>query len=183
MRTSLKAALAGVAGVGLLLGGAGSLAFWADEEDIPSAVITSGKLELGSPDCSGGWSLGTAAFDPAVHVIVPGDTLTRVCTMTISASGSVKADLTMSTPSDGTGALADEIKYEATYTLGGTAFDPATASPDFTAAQDGKVLEATTKVTFPFGTLDNDSNSATEFNATKVQATLAAITITATQTS
>lgn len=184
MRTSVKAALAGVAGAGLLLGGAGSLAFWNDTEDIPSATIAPGALELGKPDCGLGWKLGTKVFDPATDVIVPGDELVRVCTLAVTATGNVKADVTMSTPSDGTGPVADEIAYAATYKLDGVAFNPLTATPDLTATQDKSVLEATTTVTFPFGErVDNDSNNATEYNAVAVKAALAAITITATQVS
>ncbi len=182
MRTSLKAALAGVAGAGLLLGGAGSLAYWNDTEDIPSATITPGSLELGTPNCGAGWKLGTETFDPLTDVIVPGDELVRVCTLAITASGSVKADVTMSTPSDGSGAVADEISYTASYKLDGEAFNPEAATPDLTAAQNTSVLEATTTVAFPFGTVvENDSNNATEYNEAAVKATLEAITITATQ--
>ncbi len=39
MRNSIKAALAATTGAALLLGGAGSLAYWSDEEVIPGGTI------------------------------------------------------------------------------------------------------------------------------------------------
>ena len=49
MRTSLKAALAGVAGAGLLLGGAGSLAFWNDDETVDGGSDRVRHVERGEP--------------------------------------------------------------------------------------------------------------------------------------
>ena len=52
MKKSTKGALAASSAAVLLLGGAGSLAFWSDSQDVGSANITSGELTLGAPDCS-----------------------------------------------------------------------------------------------------------------------------------
>lgn len=46
MRNSIKAALAATTGAALLLGGAGSLAYWSDEEVIPGGTINGGSLDL-----------------------------------------------------------------------------------------------------------------------------------------
>ena len=49
MKKSTKALIAGGIGVALLVGGAGTVAFWTDEADGGDGVITAGTLDLGTP--------------------------------------------------------------------------------------------------------------------------------------
>ena len=101
MRNSIKAALAATAGAGLLLGGAGSLAYWNDATEVqPDTTLTSGTLDLGAPTCAS-WKLDDDSdFTPASDTIVPGDSLTRTCQFQISATGDhLTAQLSANVPS------------------------------------------------------------------------------------
>lgn len=189
MRNSIKAALAATAGAGLLLGGAGSLAYWQDADDIPTDTLTSGELDLGAPVCEG-WLLdGGAAFDPLTDTIVPGDSLTQICEFPLTVTGDhLEAEFTAEVPSMTAGDLTDELTYTATYEVDGDATDddtnevavtpqtPAAGTADITAADDGSYLRATLSVQFAFGgAVDNTSNGG-------VSGILEAFTVTATQT-
>lgn len=175
MRTSLKAALAGVAGAGLLLGGAGSLAFWTDEETVDGAAVNGGELSLAEISC-GDWSLngGVTAFVPATDLIVPGDELVQVCNTKLAVEGdSLTGTLAVELP-DMTGAtgLTDELVPTSTFTLGGgDEVATVTVGPD----DDQKAIVVTTKINFPFGVKDNDSNR-------NLSAALADFPLTLTQT-
>lgn len=85
MKKSTKGALAAAAAGTLLLGGAGSLAYWTDTSTIDGINITSGHLTLTEDSCDD-WE-----FDDGVaygtQLLVPGDSLTRTCTYTIDADG------------------------------------------------------------------------------------------------
>lgn len=186
MHKDLKAALAALAGAGLLLGGAGSLAYWNDTGDVPGGTITSGSLALADAGC-GDWTLdGGAVFDFGSDTVVPGDTLTRTCDFDISAVGDhLTADLTAAAPTLSDSALSDELVIGSSYSL--VSLDvldnevvvpiaPEAGAVSVTSADDGKTLRAAITVRFPFGVaVDNDSNGG-------VQSVLDAVTITATQT-
>ncbi|WP_341242785.1 alternate-type signal peptide domain-containing protein [uncultured Nocardioides sp.] len=207
MRTSLKAALAGVAGAGLLLGGAGSLAFWNDTEDVPGGTIESGVLNLGSPVCDD-WQLdgsgGAFSLDgEAPDVIVPGDTISQTCELDLDVVGKhLTATLSASAPSLGDSELDNELVASAVYELDSdgtdsvgpdaseTAITPQGGPVAFSDADNGKLLRVTVTLAFPFNStdvgnvegLDNGSNNASDYNAPAVVATLDNITITALQT-
>ena len=166
MKKSTKGALAAAAAGSLLLGGAGSLAYWTDAATIGGSVITSGKLALSLPDCDPGagtasvWTIdGGTAFDPATETIVPGDTLTKVCTFTITASGKhLVADITTTGGTDAGGnALETAITPVASYTVNNA------AATQVTSANNGHTLKATVSVAFPEGaTADQTTKNLTE---------------------
>jgi len=168
MRKTVKGALAaGVGGV-LLLGGAGTLAYWTDTGTVTGTGITSGHLMLISPSCVG-WQLDGA--EPLVaQLIVPGDTLTQQCTFEVDAVGAhITASFDVSTPTWlATNALTSELAITATYLIGAT---PATVFP--ATVVDGDIVTATIVVTFTGATATNASEDLT--------ATLNDITVTATQ--
>jgi len=186
MRNSIKAALAATAGGGLLLGGAGSLAFWTDSTEVqPDTTLTSGTLDLSAPTC-GDWTLdGGFVYTPASDEIVPGDTLTRTCQFQITAIGEhLLADLDANPPTMTDSFLEDELTFTAVYELDDDATDDATGEravdPDagpvsFTDADNGDYLRVAFTVDFPYGVEDNQSNGG-------ITTQLDAITVTATQT-
>jgi alternate signal-mediated exported protein len=190
MKNSVKAALAALAGGGLLLGGAGSLAYWSDTDDVPTTTVTSGTLDLAAPSC-GVWKIdGGATFTPASDRIVPGDTLTRECTFALTVTGAhLEAEFTAATPTKDASALSDELVLSAAYEIdadttndgvGERAVAPeapgsGTGTADITAADNGRYLRAIMTVSFPYGVLDNDSNGG-------IASILGAVTVTATQT-
>ncbi|MCW2797319.1 alternate-type signal peptide domain-containing protein [Nocardioides sp.] len=168
MQKSIKGALAaGVGGV-LLLGGAGTLAYWTDTGTVSGSDITAGHLRLVSPSCAG-WKMdGGAAF--TTQLVVPGDVLTQVCTYEVDAAGEhITASFDVSTPTwDATNALTSQLALSATYKIGA-----ATPSSFPAAVVDGDIITATVTATFTGGTATNASED--------LAATLEDITITATQ--
>ena len=194
MRTSLKAALAGVAGAGLLLGGAGSLAFWEDAEDLDGGTIIPGLLDLGAPKCDP-WQLDTAGgnFVLASDTVVPGDKLTQVCELALSVTGDhLKADIEAIAPAfGGSNDLDSALEAAAVYELdtdvnddnvGERLIDPEAAPVNLTVDNDGDTLRVTMTLTFPFGSgVSNLTNNGAEFANGREDATLDDTTITVTQ--
>ena len=190
MRTSIKAALAASAGASLLLGGAGSLAYWNDTtQPLSNTTVTSGTLDLGAPSC-GDWLLDDdSVFDPGAETIVPGDSLTRVCQFQVSITGDhLEAEITANAPTMTNSALEDELSFAAVYEqdddntdndTGETVIDPDAGPVAFDVDDNGDYLRVEFTVTFPFNAtptaLDNDSEGG-------ITTQLNAITVTATQT-
>jgi alternate signal-mediated exported protein len=166
MKKSTKGALAAAAAGSLLLGGAGSLAYWTATGTVGTTTITSGNLGLSNPDCDPGvgtaavWTIdGGTAFNPATDTIVPGDVLTEVCTFTVTASGKhLVADITTTGGTDAGGnALETAITPVASYTVNNA------AATQVTSANNGHTLKATVSVTFPKGAAaDETTKNLTE---------------------
>lgn len=161
MNKATKGALAVAAGGSLLLGGAGTLAYWTDTSTVTGGNITGGTLSLVDPTCS--WTLAHSGgatltnVDPTTIRLVPGDTATQTCTSTITATGQfIKAALTVTGGADDNSTtIEEEITPVASYKVGGVA-----SQATITSADTGKILEATIVLAFPFGVEDNDSNGA-----------------------
>ncbi|TPW75459.1 alternate-type signal peptide domain-containing protein [Schumannella soli] len=91
MNKLTKGAIAGAAGIVLLMGGAGSLAYWTGTASLDNAgqTINAGTLtavKVTSPAATG-WQVNGAAI-PANYVAVPGDVITYKQDVKITASGS-----------------------------------------------------------------------------------------------
>lgn len=170
MKKSYKGAMAASAAGVILLGGAGSLAYWNATGDVPGGDITSGELKLTGGTC-GDWLLdGGDTFTPASSKVVPGDSITKTCTFTVVATGDhLTADLSVTQPNvTGDTPLSTDLTASGSYEVGGNAVT------QITEANDGDTLEAEVTVTFPIGgSVDNTSQDQT--------ATLSAFTVTATQ--
>jgi alternate signal-mediated exported protein len=171
MSKTIKGALAALTAAILLLGGVGSLAFWTDAEDVPGTGVSSGQLDLGTPNCGTGWTLdGGALF--TTQQIVPGDSITEVCTIDLVASGAhIGADLGIGTPTwTATNGLTTELTPSATFTVNGVPSSHITDADDTGAGE----IVATVSVVFNGPGATNGSEN--------LSATLETITITATQT-
>jgi alternate signal-mediated exported protein len=173
MKNSTKGAIAAAAAGVLLLGGAGTLAYWTDTASVDGTTINSGHLKLDASACnSAAWQLdGPTPYTN--QKLVPGDTLTKNCNVVIDAAGAHfnNVDLTVTAPTDVTGAAALIDELSATVTVnGGTANDvPVTV--------DGTTnLPVAITITWPYGSEDNDSNVLAGLSAT-----LDAITVKAQQ--
>lgn len=122
MNRLTKAAIATGGAALLLLGGAQTLAYWTAEGTATGTDVTAGTLTMTDGACED-WLLddGTAVTEG----IVPGDTLTTTCTMTVSGTGDHLAlgDITVSNPSWAeNNALTAALDVSlASATLGGTA--------------------------------------------------------------
>jgi alternate signal-mediated exported protein len=156
MKTVVKAATATTAAVFLLLGGAGTLAYWQSSESMGEGSVSSGRLALTDPT-PGRWTLdGTPVADPTAVRIVPGDELAWTGSFVIDASGDhLRGDLAV-TGGAATGSLAPYVDATAvTWTLDGQP-----ASGTITSADDGRKLDVSIMVDFPYGTaVDNGSQS------------------------
>ena len=159
MNTTTKGAVAAGAAAVLLLGGAGTLAFWSDGAAVNGGSVSSGSLGIDPVSCAANWvyAAGNAQAGATVTRVVPGDTITKACTFTVGAAGdnisatpTVPSTLTYTaTPATGAPAPASlELTVGATYLLDGVAFGPTDV---IEADDDGKTLTANVAVTFPFG--------------------------------
>jgi alternate signal-mediated exported protein len=121
MKKSTKGALAAGAAAALLLGGAGSLAYWTDDSTVAGGALTSGSMTLTDITC-GDWAYGGAdAGTPATPVtaIVPGDEVVKRCTGTLTLVGDhIAATVATSsaTWTDPANPLAAKLQVSATQT-------------------------------------------------------------------
>jgi alternate signal-mediated exported protein len=174
MNRSTKGAIAAGAAAVLLLGGAGSLAFWTDSDPVGGGTFTAGSLNLVALNTCSVWNLDTGEpggqpFNPATGKIVPGDTITKVCTFTIDAVGEHLRAGVVAEPGTDSGDLIDSGDLtigDATLEIGG---NPVT---EITNDDNGSVLSVTVPVTF---------SSASDNTSQTLSGTLDAINIVTTQ--
>jgi alternate signal-mediated exported protein len=96
MNKLVKGALAGAAGIALLLGGAGTFALWNSSATVSAPSITAGNLSL-TANADGVWKQDGVTITPSTYRIIPGTTLEFTQTLTVNAVGNgLTADLTYS---------------------------------------------------------------------------------------
>lgn len=162
MAARIKAALAAATGAALLLGGAGTLAYWNDVETAPGTRLDDGELRLAALSCAG-WKLDgeTTVYDPTTQAISPGDSLTQSCTSTISAVGEhLSASLSLEAATwvaGGSAALEAALTRTATFAVG--AGTQGSSAVTVTDADHGSTVTVVLRIDFPFGTaVDNTTN-------------------------
>jgi alternate signal-mediated exported protein len=182
MNKLIKGSIAGAAGIALLLGGAGTLAFWNDDAVITGATITAGNLDIApaaTPGAGDGWKNSKGAVTIANYRVVPGDVLTYTQSFDVTATGdnlvataalAPTAIKPVATTKPADVALAGALTSSAKFKVG--TVETTTVTPT-----GGKqTIVVTTTITFPNGTAAAD-------NAAKLGAVnLADFTITLTQT-
>ncbi|GAB3762994.1 alternate signal-mediated exported protein [Nocardioides ginsengisegetis] len=187
MNKATKGALAAAAAGSLLLGGAGSLAYWTATGDVNGGSFASGTLSLTDGTCDPDWvyNTGAASEGDVVTLIVPGDELTKQCTMTLDATGdnlsaTVDAPNTVTyTPVSGAPGL--DLTVATTYQIGtGVPADPALGGA-VTSADDGKTITVTYVVTVPYGTAENATTPVNVNNTQGITSTLDTLTVKLTQ--
>lgn len=176
MKKSTKGALAAATAALLLVGGAGSLAFWTESATVAGpGALTAGELTLtptgscadGTPD----WlfdSAETEADKPYVagDLLVPGDALRTTCTYTLLATGEhMEATFAVTDPTAGSGALAPALTVTSTVTVDG-------AAPPATFTEGEYDVEATINVVFNAATTDLE-NATTTLNGLTLTVTQA----------
>ena len=150
MKKSTKGAIAaGAAGV-LLLGGAGTLAYWTAEGDVTGIDVQAGELAIINDSCADADWVFDGDEDEADKVyeagdlIVPGDTLSKECSFEIQATGEhLRATVDVTNPTLG-GDLAASLDYTGSFQI--DAVD--VTDGEITEANDGDVVDATLSVTF-----------------------------------
>jgi alternate signal-mediated exported protein len=179
VKKSTKGALAGGAAAFLLLGGAGTLAYWTSDAEVDGGEVTAGSISLEGLDCADTWTYDDASATAlsTVTTIVPGDTIVKECTADLVLVGDhIGATVDISDASlDALGDLDDELTVDAVLS------DPATGA---VAGEGTHGVTIDITVDFPYGgpvsapdpTTDASNNSQLD------TATLDAITLVAVQT-
>ncbi len=190
MNKTIKGSLAAGAAAVLLLGGAGSLAYWTDAATVNGGEVNAGFLTIDAvpfdaatgQDCSDiVYAAGSAGAGTAVANFVPGDVISTTCTFKVAAEGDNLAatpeipDTVTITPSAGASFQAD---VASTYTLGGVAY---TGANPITEANNGDELVATITVAFPYGTDQNGTPIVNGNDTQDIDAVLSDLTVTLTQ--
>lgn len=163
MKKHTKGALAAGTAAVLLLGGAGSLAYWSDSAAVGGSDIATGHLSLSDASSTGWVHADGELAGQDVTSIVPGDSISQEFTFTINASGdNLAAELT--TPESVEAEIGGdatpttlELPVSATYTIDGSPA-PATISE----ANDGDVVTVVVEVDFPFGDVDTVNANDTQ---------------------
>lgn len=144
MNKLVKGAVAGAAGIALLLGGAGTFALWNSSIGVASGTVSTGTLAFGTSsdatwrDDSPGAT--TTTFDPETQKIVPGDVVTLTQNITIDATGkNLQAQLayepsSVDIPSDLVGKIVptltvSKVSGDAAITGDGTTLSPYIITP------------------------------------------------------
>lgn len=181
MKKFSKGALASAAAGSLLLGGAGSLAYWTASDTVNGGTFTAGTLALHKVGCDADWkyAAGKAGAGNTVKLIVPGDVITKNCTFTVNGTGD-NLSATISSP-DSVDVTSSASSFQATdattYAIGGTNARTLLDGDSVTSADDGATLTATFTVTIPYG-------NASTINANDTQGaagSLDALTVSLTQ--
>ncbi len=190
MKKSTKGALAAGAAAVLLLGGAGTLAYWTADGNADGGSITAGTLTLTDGACGDDWvyAAGSASAGDAVVLFVPGDVVSKVCTFDLEATGdNLEATIalpTTFTPTETPAATSAEFEVDGAFAIAGGVVpnDRVIANGDsVTSDDDGSTITVTIDVTIPFGT---DETGAPIVNGNDTQGLLAEfddITVTLTQ--
>jgi alternate signal-mediated exported protein len=173
MKNATKAVIAGVAGIALLTGGAGSLAYWTDTKAGTPLSITAGNLALGTI-ADGSWTLQQNAtgvspaqasgvtYNPTTMSIVPGDVLSKTITVPVTVTGTNNKATFAITKVAPAGNALDTALNVAIVSVNGT---NGATSATFTTSGTATVV---VNITFPWGAA-GDNNAAktlsTTFNA------------------
>ena len=189
MNKLLKGAIAGTAGIALLLGGAGTFALWNSSANVDGGTIVAGNLAITASPTAGSWSVngGTARTTMTGYKIVPGDVIVYTKSMNITATGdnlvatlgiapaSISATST-SAPADV--ALAAYLTKTAVLTATGTGISTGGAPYTVTAGTAGVTQPVSVAVTITFP----KSTTAGFENTTKLgSVNLDALAVTLTQ--
>lgn len=171
MNKLVKGSIAGAAGIALLLGGAGTLAFWNDSADVASAAsIATGTLKVDSTT-AGSWSNGT------ITNYVPGDSNVYTETFTVTAVGDNLEFTLDSNVDDLVGAAGFtelDVTEDFTVTLNG---NPVTTFTGLAAGVYTVVVEIT--VDFPWDAAGNNTGNQADQSA-QLDLSNAAVTVTQT---
>jgi alternate signal-mediated exported protein len=142
MNKLTKGAIAGAAGVALLLGGGGTFAIWSSSQTVVAGPVRSGVLSM-DPLGQATWRDISAdlaeprtipASEIGAYAIVPGDTLELVQTATVHATGkNLRARIIIEPLSlmadSANAAFRDALRYTVTMTINGA---PVPVNPDGT---------------------------------------------------
>lgn len=169
MNKLLKGAIAGTAGIALLLGGAGTFALWNSTANVDGGTIVAGNLAVVPSTTVGTWTVNGTAIDIADYRIVPGDVLVYTKAMSITATGdNLEATLSIdaasvsatSTSDDADVALAAYVTESAALTATGPGITGGPDSYTVTAGEAGVSQDVSVAVTISFPNTADLQNDA-----------------------
>ena len=184
MERLTKAAVATGGAAVLLLGGAGTMAYWTATATATGSGMTSGTLTATGSTCTD-WEFaaadggdGTVDGTPAVGLIVPGDIVASSCTVTVTGTGDHLA-VTAALAGDTAFAETNPLTADMTLATGDVTVDGAPAPAEGIDLSDGAAhtIQVVVTATFPYG-------DATDISANDTQdltATLSDVTVTVEQ--
>jgi len=165
MNKLLKGAIAGAAGLTLLLGGAGTFALWNASDTVTGGNIQAGNLTL-TGGGAGVWKDAGGTDIPSIsaYKIVPGDVLTYTKDLTATVTGNtLTAKLGLAAASftpvatvagaqfDADTALADFLTTDAVVSATGTGLSG--DNPNYVIPTGATTITATVTITFPNDTV------------------------------
>lgn len=164
MNKLIKGSIAGAAGIALLLGGAGTLAYWNDSATIASAgTVSTGSLKIASTT-AGAWTGLPSGVNIAAFKMVPGDSVGYSETFTVTAVGdNIKAELASTIPALTSGITGINVTPTFTVTKAGSPSTPVTpVAGKYNLTKGTYTVVATVGVAMPFGTaVDNTTQTKT----------------------
>ncbi|WP_139978652.1 alternate-type signal peptide domain-containing protein [Nocardioides litoris] len=187
MNKTAKGALAATAAAALLMGGAGSLAFWTDADTVNGGSFTSGDLDITAVGCDANWvyAPGNAKAGTTVTKFVPGDKITKNCTFTVTGSGDnlrAAVDLPGTIPVQGTEGTSFKVVNAASYKLSKGGVDKALLNgKEITSADNGSILTATIVSTFDFGSSEQGNPKVNANDMQKITRTVDGLKVSLTQ--
>jgi alternate signal-mediated exported protein len=178
MNKITKASIAAGAGVILLLGGGGTLAYWNDSATTDAGEITAGTLAIDS-NLDGDWFETSDLVNPidaTTFLVVPGDSLTYIETFDVEATGdNLEATVAANAASITKGTWGDQLDVTV-----GVEDSLGAAISSITSANDGDTVTVTVTLDFAFDgdvtTVPDDVENDTQGEV--VDLTALAITLT-----
>lgn len=153
MKKSTKGALATGGAAFVLLGAAGSMAYWTDDADVSGTTLESGHLTVIANDCgSAPWELDGGDDVTAATRIVPGDDITKTCSFEIEGEGDHFASVGIDIDSTNWNATSDTALVSALGTVQATYADGGGAVVDGDDVPVGETVTASFTMTFDAAT-------------------------------
>ncbi|WP_193605265.1 alternate-type signal peptide domain-containing protein [Nocardioides dongkuii] len=168
MNKTAKGALAASTAAVLLMGGAGSLAYWTDSVAGGAGTVNAGQLTIDGE--AGTWTHnGADVANPQAVTAVPGDEFVYTGSYTIGATGDdLQATLAV-TKGAASGGLADAVTVTPSFVLAGTEL---TADQVISDADDGETLAVAIDVDFAWGAEGDNASQGQTLNLTNYTVTL-----------
>ncbi|WP_461470863.1 alternate-type signal peptide domain-containing protein [Microbacterium sp. HJ5] len=179
MKKSMKGTIAIAAGIALLLGGSGSLAYWQGSAQVSSATVQTGELSVALTS-GATWQVkrGSTTTDITSTLssfkMVPGDTVVYTVPFQTKANGT---NLTAGGAINWGGYAA--VPAHLTSSVAGTYNSAAISGSAFTVASGTANGQLVFTLTWPFGTSATNDTAASTMNQSW---NLGATTVTVTQT-
>lgn len=160
MNKLTKAAIAGAAGIALLLGGAGTLASWNADATATGGTITAGEMTIEAVAGGGTWTdAKQGAINIATFKAVPGDVLTYTANFNVTAVGDNLSATVGLTPGSiaAESASAEDVKLASLLTDSSTFTVDSVTTTTITQSTGTQVVSVAVSITWPDGAPTDDN--------------------------